>query len=117
MDDHPWVREFGAAVTVCDADGIIIEMNERSARMFEAQGGRALIGSNVLDCHPEPSRTKLAGLMQRRQANTYTTEKKGRRRLIHQGPWYRDGQYAGFVEIVLALPEPLAHFNRDNPTG
>ena len=34
MNDHPWVREFGAAVTVCDTEGIILEMNDRSARMF-----------------------------------------------------------------------------------
>ncbi len=26
MDNcHPWVKEFGAAVTVCDAEGIILE--------------------------------------------------------------------------------------------
>lgn len=112
MDAHPWVKEFEAAVTVCDTAGIIVEMNDRSARMFKEQGGRALLGSNVLDCHPEPARTKLAALMEKRQASTYTTEKNGRRKLIHQSPWYRDGQYAGFVEIVLALPEALPHFVR-----
>ena len=113
MDTHPWVKEFGAGVTVCDAAGIILEMNDRSARMFTEQGGRALLGSNVLDCHPEPSRTKLKVLMEKRQASTYTTERNGRRKLIHQAPWYREGQYAGFVEIVLALPDALPHFVRD----
>ena len=117
MNDHPWVREFGAAVTVCDTEGIILEMNDRSARMFREQGGRALLGSNVLDCHPEPSRTKLRLLMAGRQPSTYTTEKSGRRKLIHQAPWYRDGEYAGFVEIVLALPEAMPHFVRDSPPG
>jgi len=113
MDNHPWVQEFGAAVTVCDDAGIILEMNDRSARMFREQGGVALLGSNVLDCHPEPSRTKLKLLMEQRQASTYTIEKNGRRKLIHQAPWYRDGEYAGFVEIVLALPEPMPHYIRD----
>jgi len=113
MHRHPWAKEFGAGITVCDADGIILEMNDRSARMFREQGGRALLGSNVLDCHPEPSRSKLRSLMEQRQASTYTTEKSGRRKLIHQAPWYRDGQYAGFVEIVLALPDVLPHFIRD----
>ena len=112
MDNHPWVDEFEAGVTVCDTKGIILEMNNRSARMFKEQGGRALLGSNVLDCHPEPSRTKLRLLMEKRQASTYTTEKNGRRKLIHQAPWYRDGQYAGFVEIVLALPDAMPHFVR-----
>ena len=116
MYSHPWVKEFGAGVTVCDADGIILEMNDRSALMFKEQGGRALLGSNVLDCHPEPSRTKLRSLMEKRQASTYTTEKNGRRKLIHQAPWYRDGQFAGFVEIVLALPETMPHFIRGGTT-
>jgi transcriptional regulator with PAS, ATPase and Fis domain len=114
MDRHPWVQEFGAGVTVCDVEGIILEMNDRSAQMFKERGGRALLGSNVLDCHPEPSRTKLRSLMEKRQASTYTTEKKGRRKLIHQAPWYRGGQYAGFVEIVLALPDAMPHFIRDS---
>ena len=116
MLSHPWVKEFGAGVIVCDAGGIIIEMNDRSAHMFREQGGRALLGSNVLDCHPEPSRTKLRSLMEKRQASTYTTEKNGRRKLIHQAPWYRDGQYAGFVEIVLALPDAMPHFIRGGTT-
>jgi transcriptional regulator with PAS, ATPase and Fis domain len=116
MGNHPWVKEFGAAVTVCDTDGTILEMNDRSALMFKEQGGRALLGSNVLDCHPEPSRTKLRLLMEKRRASTYTTEKNGRRKLIHQAPWYRDGEYAGFVEVVLALPDPLPHFVRDTAT-
>lgn len=115
MVEHAWVREFAAGVTVCDTEGIITEMNDRSAQMFSKQGGRALLGSNVLECHPEPSRTKLAQLMEQRWASTYTTEKNGRRKLIHQAPWYRDGQYAGFVEIVLELPEAMPHFVRDKP--
>ena len=117
MQDHAWAREFAAGITVCDTEGTIIEMNDRSARMFREQGGRALLGSNVLDCHPEPSRTKLRLLMEKRQPSTYTTEKGGRRKLIHQAPWYRDGQYAGFVEIVLALPDAMPHLVRDNPGG
>ena len=117
MGNYPWVEEFGAAVTVCDAEGIILELNERSAQMFKEQGGKSLLGSNVLDCHPEPSRTKLSQLMEQRQSSTYTTEKNSRRKLIHQAPWYRGGQYAGFVEIVLALPDTMPHLIRDGSAG
>ncbi len=107
-----WVKEFPGAVTVCDAVGIILEMNDRAARMFGKEGGRALIGSNVLDCHPEPARSKLAAMMSERRANSYTVEKKGSRRFIHQSPWYREGAYAGFVEIVVEIPADLPHFVR-----
>ncbi len=112
MDRHQWVKEFAGAVTVCDPHGVILEMNDRSARMFEEQGGRALVGSNLLDCHPEPARTKLEQLMEARQANVYTVEKKGVKKLIYQTPWYSSGRYGGFVEIVLELPSEMPHFIR-----
>jgi len=34
-----WVQEFPGAVTVCDRDGIILAMNDKSARTFEKDGG------------------------------------------------------------------------------
>ena len=45
MPPHPWVREFAGSITVCDPQGIILEMNEKSATTFAKEGGRALIGS------------------------------------------------------------------------
>jgi transcriptional regulator with PAS, ATPase and Fis domain len=102
-----WVKEFPAAVTVCDRAGIILEMNDRSARSFEKDGGRALIGSSVFDCHPDPARGKLERLMEAAQANVYTIEKNGVKKLIYQTPWYRDGAYAGFVEFSFEIPFDL----------
>ncbi|KAF0108452.1 MAG: PAS fold domain protein [Anaerolineaceae bacterium] len=111
--DFSWIKEFPAAVTVCDADGIILEMNDKSARTFEKDGGRALIGKNVLDCHPDPSRGKLERLMARQEKNVYTIEKNGVKKLIYQSPWYRGGQYAGFVEFSFEIPFEMPHFIRD----
>ena len=112
MHQESWVREFPGAVTVCDPDGIILEMNDRAAVVYEADGGRALIGTNVLNCHPEPSRTKLADQLATRQRNVYTIEKNGVRKLIYQSPWYRDGGYAGIVEVALEIPAEMPHFVR-----
>ncbi len=112
MPDHAWVRELPAAVTVCDRDGVILEMNERAIATFAADGGAALIGTNVLACHPEPSRTQLASMLAGGRANAYTIEKKGVRKLIWQSPWYADGEYRGFVELSLEIPENLPHFVR-----
>ena len=108
-----WVREFCGAVTVCDCEGIIVAMNDKSARTFEADGGRALIGKNLLDCHPEPSRTMVAGLLADPRVNAYTIEKRGIRKLIYQAPWYENGQYRGLVEVSLELPVPMPHFVRE----
>jgi hypothetical protein len=42
----------------------------------------------------------------------YTTEKNGIKKLVYQSPWYKDGQYAGFVEFVLEIPFEMPHFIR-----
>ena len=110
---HEWVSEFPGAVTVCDREGTILEMNERAATVFAADGGRALLGTHVLDCHPEPSRTKLRQLLEMGQTNVYTIEKNGVRKLIFQAPWRKDGEYCGLVELALELPPDMPHFIRD----
>jgi transcriptional regulator with PAS, ATPase and Fis domain len=112
MNDHTWVKEFPGAITVCDAAGIILEMNDKAARTFEKDGGAGLIGRNLLDCHPEPARSKTERLLAAREKNVYTVEKNGVKKLIFQSPWYTDGQYAGFVELSLEIPFELPHFVR-----
>ncbi len=107
-----WTKSFPGAITVCDTEGVILEMNDRSQHMFREEGGASLIGSNVLDCHPEPARTKLKTMLRTQQANIYTVEKNGRKKLVYQTPWYQDGQYAGFVETVIDLPDEMPHFVR-----
>lgn len=107
-----WLKEFPAAVTVCDKDGILLEMNDKAAKTFESDGGYALIGKNMLDCHPGLSRQKTERLLAAREKNVYTVEKKGVKKLIYQSPWFEDGQYAGFVEISLEIPFEMPHFIR-----
>lgn len=109
---HEWIKEFPAAVTVCDAEGILIEMNDKAAQSFEKDGGRALIGKNLLGCHPEPARGKTERLLSAREKNVYTIEKDGVKKLIYQSPWYKQGEYAGFVEISLEIPFDMPHFLR-----
>ena len=53
MASNEWVQHFPAAITVCDTDGIILEMNAHAVKSFADEGGANLIGTNVLDCHPE----------------------------------------------------------------
>ncbi len=112
MTDHSWVKEFPGAVTVCDQQGIILEMNDQAAKAYEKEGGRALIGKNALDCHPEPARAKLQHLLDTRQKNVYTIEKKGVKKLIYQSPWYDKGEYRGVVELALEIPFEMPHFVR-----
>ncbi len=111
MDD--WIKAFPGAVTVCDTDGRIVAMNDRSVEVFAADGGAKLLGADVLDCHPEPSRTKLKKMMDERRTNVYTIQKNGKKKLIYQAPWFKDGVYAGFIELSIEIPSDMPHFNRD----
>ena len=108
-----WAKEFPGDITVCDAAGVILEMNDHAAKTFAKDGGLALIGRNLLDCHPEPSRSKLEEMLARGKANVYTIERNGVKKLTYQTPWYENGEYRGFVEIGLVLPDPLPHLVAD----
>ena len=112
MADMEWFREFPGAITICDVQGIVLDMNDLAAKSYEAEGGRKLIGSNLLDCHPEPARTKVQVMLAGGQANIYTIEKRSQKKLIYQTPWYTAGRYAGFVELQLDIPFDLPHFVR-----
>jgi transcriptional regulator with PAS, ATPase and Fis domain len=112
MKDLDWTKEFPGSVTVCDPEGIILEMNDKAAESYESDGGRKLIGSNMLDCHPDPARKKVEEMLATQEANIYSIEKNGFKKLIYQSPWYKDGQFAGFVELALEVPFEMPHFVR-----
>jgi hypothetical protein len=107
---HQWVDEFPGNIEVCDAEGVLLEWNDRAR---EQENGQDLIGTNILECHPEPARSKLQALLASGQPNIYTIEKRGKKKLIYQTPWYKDGKYAGFVELDLEIPEVMPHFVRE----
>ncbi len=111
-EEGNWVEEFPVAITVTDAEGTILAMNARSREAFAAEGGAALVGTSLFPCHPEPARSKVAALFENRTPNHYTIAKNGRRKIIHQIPWYRDGAFAGFVELSIPIPDELPHFER-----
>lgn len=108
-----WAEEFPGAVTVCDLDGNVLYMNQRAGKTFAKWGGRELVGRSLMDCHPEPARSKLRRLLESGGTNVYTIEKAGVKKLIFQAPWHREGQRCGLVELSLELPQELPHFVRD----
>ena len=113
MEEGAWVRELKAAITVCDREGVTLEMNDRAAQTHEKDGGRELIGRSLVECHPEPARSHLLELLRTGQPNVYTIEKAGVKKLIYQAPWFQGGEYKGFVELSLPIPFELPHFVRE----
>jgi transcriptional regulator with PAS, ATPase and Fis domain len=112
MDYFDWAKEFPGAVTVCDSQGIIVYMNDKSEATFEGDGGRSLIGKDLFGCHSVESNRKIEEIMRTRQPNIYTIEKKGVKKLIYQAPLYQDGQFSGLVELSLEIPFEMPHFLR-----
>jgi PAS domain S-box-containing protein len=113
MNNQSWTKEFPAAITICDADGIIIEMNNKSIETFKNYGGAELIGKNLYDCHPGDSKNKLRQLMDSQKENVYTIEKNGVKKIIYQSPQFENGQFNGLVEISFEIPWNMPHSVRE----
>jgi PAS domain-containing protein len=112
METAAWMNGMDVAITVCDRDGTIVFMNDQAARTFSADGGKALLGKKLWECHPERAREKIRRLLATGASNSYTIEKNGMRKLIHQVPWRENGQLAGLVEFSFGVPSAMPHFVR-----
>ncbi|HUT82102.1 MAG TPA: PAS domain-containing protein [Candidatus Bathyarchaeia archaeon] len=107
-----WSKEFNVAITICDHEGKILEMNDKACETFAKDGGIKLVGQSVFDCHPERAQKILKGLLENQQTNCYTIEKNSVKKLIYQAPWYENGKYSGFIEFSLTIPFEIPHFIR-----
>lgn len=108
-----WAEGLDCAITVCDMELNVIYMNNKSAEVFSKWGGLNLIGKSLRDCHNQRSLDIMQRLISQKQSNSYTIEKKGIKKIIHQTPWYKDGKVAGLVEISIELPIDMPHFVRE----
>lgn len=104
-----YFEDVDVAVTVCAKDGTILDMNGKSRKTNLRPGQESILGQNVLDCHPEPARSLLEDMLRNPRTNVYTVEKEGLKKLIFQTPWYDEGEYAGFMELSMVLPESIPH--------
>ena len=109
---HEWIREFPAAITVCDTHGVILAMNDKAAQTFEDEGGASRVGSNLMDCHNATSQIRIKEMLATGSKNVYTIEKHGKRKLIYQAPWFENGVCMGLVELSLEIPTEMPHFIR-----
>jgi transcriptional regulator with PAS, ATPase and Fis domain len=108
-----YLDELDGAVIVSDAGGNIIWLNEKAVANFEKYGGRELIGKNLRDCHQDYSNEKIREMLESHEKNIYTIEKKGKKKLIYQAPWFHKGEFGGLVELSLEIPFDMPHFIRE----
>jgi PAS domain S-box-containing protein len=111
--EFDFFERMNTAVTVCDTKGVILYMNEKSGKTFAKYGGKELIGKNLEVCHPGHATDKVNEMMRNGTSNSYTIEKHGIKKLIHQTPWYlENGDIGGLVEFSIELPAEMSHFVR-----
>ena len=115
MEKHAWYKVFPGAITVTDKDGTVIEMNEGSEKLFENDGGYAVLGRNAITCHPPGTQEKVRQIYETQSFNIYSIKKDGKKRLVYQAPYFIEGEFSGIVELYLDLPENMPHYDRDNP--
>lgn len=99
-----WIKGVTAAITVCDQQGTILDLNDRSVSNFSKDGGSELCGRSLFACHPPAANELLREMLISPEPNTYITEKNGKYRLVHQAPWYEDGKFGGYVEFIFDVP-------------
>jgi len=107
-----WFEQLPCAVTVCDKNYMILYMNDRAAEVSSKEGGKALIGKNLMDCHPPEAQEKLRKVMASGRPNVYTTEKKGARKLVYQCHWMKGRRVGGLVELSFELPRDMPNHVR-----
>ena len=82
MEKFDWAEEIGCGVTVSDLDSVVIYQNKRARKIFESYGN--LIGKNLKDCHSAKSWEMIQRFLETGESNSYTIEKNGVKKLIHQ---------------------------------
>jgi transcriptional regulator with PAS, ATPase and Fis domain len=105
-------EQLPCAVTVCDRKYTILYLNERAAEVHSEDGGKALLGKSLMDCHPPKAQKKLKNVMASGRPNVYTIEKNGTKKLVYQCLWKKRGKVGGLVEFTFELPSDIPNFVR-----
>ncbi len=109
-----WINGLQVSMMVCNHEGKILFLNSTAAQQYAKDGRPPLVGKNLRDCHKPESSAKIARFIADGTPNHYTITKHGRKRLIHQMPWFENGRCAGLVEFARDIPDELPHFDRDH---
>ena len=108
-----WTKDVDFAITICDQDGLILGMNDKSCKTFAKYGGSELLGESIFSCHPSGAQEKIRQIFSTHNPNVYTIEKDGQKKLIYQAPWYEHGELRGLVELSLVIPAEMPHYQRN----
>jgi len=109
MEQDIWFKRFPGSITITDAKGIILEMNDKAAEFYRDGGGFDLIGKSAINCHEEPVRQTVQKMYNEPAMRIYTTRENGQKILVTHAPFYSDARFMGIVELVIDIPENMPH--------
>ena len=107
--DRNWLDSLPYSVMVCDRRFRLLYMNEVAVEMTGKYGGRELLGTNILKCHPAKSQRRLRSILASGRPYVYTVTERGRTKLTYESVWKTNGRIAGLLEIQLLLPKRVHH--------
>jgi len=107
-----WFEELPCSVIVCDKKYKILYMNGRAAKDHADDGGRGLVGTDLMKCHPPDAQGKLREVLASGRPNVYTSEENRKKKLVYQCQWKKGGRVSGVVRLVVELPRDMPHHVR-----
>lgn len=104
-----YLENVDFAATVCDKDGIVLYQNA-CARKRDGD----VVGKNLFGCHKKATAEFIRQMIDAGKSNTYEVIRHGKRKLLHQTPWFEEpsGAVAGLVEIAIDLPKKYTVLNK-----
>jgi PAS domain-containing protein len=89
---------------VCDRRFRLTYMNRRAERLTRKYGGRRLLGTDLLGCHPPEAQIRLKRILASGRSSV-RIQRKGRTAfLTWDSVWTRNGRIGGLVEVHMRLP-------------
>jgi len=107
-----WFDEVPCSAIVCDRKYKVLYMNDKAAKDHADDGGRALIGTDLMACHPPDAQAKLRKVLSSGHPNVYTTEEGRKKKLVYQCQWKKGGRVSGVVQLVIELPRDMPNHVR-----
>ncbi|HYA55824.1 MAG TPA: PAS domain-containing protein [Nitrososphaerales archaeon] len=104
-----WFEELPCSVMICDKKFNVVYMNDKAAEDLADDGGRELVGTDLMDCHPPAAQVKLREVLASARPNVYTTEEGRKKKLVYQCRWKKGGRVGGVVQLVIELPRDIPH--------
>jgi transcriptional regulator with PAS, ATPase and Fis domain len=107
-----WFEQLPCSVMVCDKKYKVLYMNDKAADDHADDGGRALVGTDLMVCHPPDAQMKLREVLVSGRPNVYTTEKRRKKKLVYQCQWKKKGRVGGVVQLVIELPKNMPNHKK-----